>query len=90
REKKDPSNLSQEVEAIINSSDQLIWSIDKNFYLQNANPQFYTYIKQSFDISVSPGQTVLFSTFNLGVLNKWKAFYQRGLSGEQFSVRTKI
>ncbi|WP_207494979.1 PAS domain S-box protein [Aridibaculum aurantiacum] len=72
-------------EALINTSTDLMWSIDKNYHLIAGNHSFKQSLKASSNLELNPGETVLsYEYFDEEHLSMWKAFYDRALSGEEF------
>lgn len=82
-------HLYKERDAIFNSTNDLIWSVDTNFNLLSAN---YAFIHRTKTIS---GQTLEIgkSVFGQGifpskVLNFWENLYKRGIAGESIKTET--
>ena len=82
-------HLYKERDAIFNSTNDLIWSVDTNFNLLSAN---YAFIHRTKTIS---GQTLEIgkSVFGQGifpskVLNFWENLYTRGIAGESIKTET--
>lgn len=75
--------------ALINSTNDLLWSIDKNFNLITANHAFTEGVKEQIGIPISTGQSV-FKVIDLrtGYGRAWKTNYERALKGEVFRLET--
>ncbi len=73
--------------ALINSSSDMIWSVDTALRVITANRTFVKGIKELGGFDVEPGHTIMppirFGTYDAG---QWKAFYERALAGERFTV----
>ena len=77
-------------EALINSTDDLIWSIDCDYKLIAANN---AYIDMLGSISAKPhkvGNDVWLEEFGEAVNNKWKLYYQRAFAGEKYSIEDQF
>lgn len=73
----------REKEAIINSTKDLIWSVDKNLKLITANEAFFTNTIKSWGSTPKYGDTILTDDiFSPGLLEKWTALYNEALTGK--------
>lgn len=74
-------------EALINNTDDLVWSLDREFRLIKANTAFITYISRRNGIDLVPGDFLLnMARYPDPVLKKWRSWYCRALEGETFRV----
>ncbi len=72
-------------DALINSTNDLMWSFDSELHLITANQAFLSAMKYVNGIDLSPGDKLQDeSNFPLQTLVKWKGLYSRVLSGESF------
>ncbi|UPQ77995.1 PAS domain S-box protein [Flavobacterium azooxidireducens] len=74
-------------EALINSTDDLIWSVSTDFKLIAANNPFINELKKITNVEIQQGD----SFFTEGLypedyLNYWKNLYTRAFTGESFKV----
>ena len=67
--------------ALINNTKDLIWSIDKNYRLISANKTFRNMAKFFTGKELSAGDYMLMSEFM-----EWKSYYDRSLAGESYTV----
>lgn len=74
--------------SLINASDDLLWSVDKNFVLTAANNAYKNIIKSYFGIEVKEGDCVLIKETE-GQQDSWKTYYERSLKGERFKVEAE-
>ena len=78
--------LSQaNLNATINNTEVLIWSVDRNFKLITFNKPFASYIKKQYDIDIVPGSTIFRSSGHPvedEMVSKWTNVYMRVLAGE--------
>ena len=73
----------REKEAIINSTKDLIWSVDKNLKLITANEAFLTNTMERWGSTPKHGDTILTADiFTSGLLEKWTALYNEALTGK--------
>tara|TARA_R110000850_G_scaffold218852_3_gene344439 strand:- start:22988 stop:27589 length:4602 start_codon:yes stop_codon:yes gene_type:complete len=78
-------------EALINATEDQIWSVSQEITLISANDAF----KKSFaiytGIQIKEGDyTLADDLFETEYLNLWKGYYERGLKGERFTVETTV
>lgn len=76
--------------ALINSTGDLIWSVDSDFNLITANESFTKTIENGFDVSIKAGDSV-FKGFdqNSSLAKTWKTYYKRALAGETFIIENE-
>lgn len=81
----------QDKEALINSTDDLIWSIKNDFTLIAANKAFLNSMKLSTNHDFKKGDNILkaklFTEDNIGY---WQHLYQKALRGEDFKMEAEI
>jgi len=71
--------------ALINSSIDLIWSVDRNYKLITANVSFINVIAGLTGVHLKSGDDVLLKGhFSDEFTNTWKSFYDRGFKCETF------
>jgi PAS domain S-box-containing protein len=75
------------LEALINGTQDLIWSVDTELHIITANHSFRERIKTVTGKIVKEGDDVLVEEFGKERLIKWKLYYERALKGEQFSTK---
>ena len=78
--------LSQaNLNATINNTEVLIWSVDRNFKLITFNKPFAFYIKKQYGIDIVPGANIFRSSGHPEeeeMVSKWERIYMRVLAGE--------
>tara|TARA_R110002051_G_scaffold71624_1_gene129318 strand:+ start:13737 stop:16391 length:2655 start_codon:yes stop_codon:yes gene_type:complete len=82
--------LKNNQEAMINSTRDLMWSIDLDFKLITANSSFHELIKRNLGFSYKEGDYTFSETYDEAINNKWKAYFNRALKGETFSIKQKF
>jgi PAS domain S-box-containing protein len=83
RELKDnEANLN----AIINNTNDSIFSIDRNYRILSLNNSFINQIHKLSGIIVKHGDYILFQEIGKKRINNWKNYFDRALAGEQFKV----
>ncbi len=73
-------------EALINTTDDLIWSIDRNLKLIAANEGFLNMLEKITGKQKLINHSVLPPEFGEEINKKWETYYQRALAGEKYSV----
>ena len=72
-------------EALINSADDMIWSVSKDFKLIAVNKAFVLRIEGLTGITYKPGDDLMIpEVYPEDILTFWKEAYNRALSGETF------
>jgi PAS domain S-box-containing protein len=77
----DRKNLS----ALINNTNDLMWSVDLNYNLITSNQAFDSIINNMIGKKIEKGNTVFPSEFSETQLVRFKIFYERAFSGEIFT-----
>lgn len=76
----------QNLRAIINNTDDAIWSIDRDFRFITANKAFWERLKAKFDMQEG---ALTRDDFDKEMFKEWEEYYQRAFAGEAFrTVRT--
>ena len=77
----DKNNL----DALINNADDLMWSVDRKFNLITSNHPFNEFVKAFYSKEIGNGTSVASLPSPLIQLNQYKNFYKRALAGESFT-----
>ncbi|PJZ83162.1 PAS domain S-box protein [Leptospira harrisiae] len=78
--------IKRNQDALINSTSDLIWSLDSNFCLIAANKSFLDVMGFLRGSIAKEGDSVLIMSQGEAFYEKWKGYYERGLSGESFKT----
>ncbi|MCJ7758952.1 MAG: PAS domain S-box protein, partial [Gillisia sp.] len=82
---------SRDKEALINSTNDLIWSIKNDFTLIAANKAFLNLMKLITNYEFKKGDNFLQSNlFDRDILSFWKQQYQKALLGGNFIMETEM
>lgn len=77
-------------EALINSTDDLIWSVNENFKLLAANHAFVKNLEQNIGATIKVGDDlILENVYPKAYLDFWRRNYTRALNGESFIEEVK-
>ncbi len=77
-------------EALINATKDLIWSVDSNLRIITANNAYRDMMKMVTDVPIKEGDSVMIDAFGEEMVLRWKAYYNRALGGESFTVRENM
>lgn len=79
-------------EALINSTNDMIWSVSKDFKLIAANEAFLTSYKNYNHINLHIGDDVLQKTEiqDVDFLKYWQELYHKALSGQSYTIETIV
>ncbi len=81
----------QDKEALINSTDDLIWSIKNDFSLIAANRAFLNLLKLNSNHDFKKGDSILaVNIFHEDNIDFWQEQYQKALRGESFKLETEV
>ena len=72
--------------ALINNTNDLMWSVDRDFNLITSNQPFDKMVRLMTGKVVMKGENTLTAAFSKEVYDRFKRFYGRALSGEAFTV----
>ena len=72
-------------DALINTTDDLMWSINKNMELITCNKAFEQIVNQLTGRSLSEEASVLQSLFPKNQLSRYQAYFERAFAGEIFT-----
>nr|WP_232369312.1 PAS domain S-box protein [Leptospira abararensis] len=78
--------IKRNQEALINGTSDLIWSLDSKFRLIAANQSFLDVMGFLLGTTAKEGDSVLIMNQGEAFYEKWKGYYERGLSGERFKT----
>lgn len=78
------------IQTILNSSPDLIWSLDRDFKLVSANNAFFKTMKKTLQWDIKPGDDLLSIEFQKteGV-EYWKSYYEKALRGKRVKIESK-
>jgi PAS domain S-box-containing protein len=77
---------SNNLRALINNTDDLMWSVDKDLKLITFNEAFNKVIEFTSGKPLEKGAHVLSTQFTDDKRKRYKTFYERALSGETFTI----
>lgn len=77
-------------EALINSTKDLIWSVDSGLRIIAANKSYYDAMKWATSRPISEGDSVIVEEFGTELARKWKTYYQKALEGRSFEIREEV
>lgn len=78
----DTNNLN----ALINNTQDLMWSVDKDFKLITSNEAFDRLVISMTGRKPEKGHNLLFEEFSTMQLEQYRNYYERAFSGETFAV----
>lgn len=78
--------IKNNLDTTINSTNDLIFSVDNKMRLISANRAFKERIKSGFGTEIEEGQPITITTAGKSTVNKWKKHFERALAGEQYTV----
>lgn len=71
--------------ALINNTNDLMWSVDRDFNLITSNIPFDEMAKINFGKVIAKGENILSVSHTAEMLNNFKKIYERAFSGETFT-----
>lgn len=74
----------QRMVAMLNNTDELIWSVDTELRLLSANRAFQESQRRVSGRAMEVGESLINSSFPEPFLKPWREWYARGLKGERF------
>lgn len=73
------------LDALINNTSNLMWSVDKNLNLITSNKPFDKMAILNFGKTIPKGAKVLASSYSPEMMNHFKQLYERAFAGESFT-----
>lgn len=91
-EAKNKSKIDQSnVQSVLNSTSDLIWSLDSEFKIVTANKAFIDLIKNSVGWTIKPGDFLLSDRlYDPKTLDFWQNHYKKALSGTIVVFETQV
>jgi PAS domain S-box-containing protein len=77
-------------DALINCTQDIIWSVDTEMRLITANRSFLEMVESVTGEMLEEGGCVLLKEFGEVRLSKWKRNYERALKGEHFTINDQL
>src|ERR1700733_16083853 len=77
-------------DALINCSQDLIWSVDTQLNLITANKAFRERVEALIKKPAAEGKPVLYKELGEELNKKWAEHYARALAGERFSIKDAL
>jgi PAS domain S-box-containing protein len=77
--------IQRNLHALINATDDFIWSVDVHLNLIAANSAFANYVENITGSPINEGEYILKAAFDRNQLAKWEMYYHRALMGESFN-----
>ncbi len=71
---------------LLDQSKDLIWMIDLKFQLVYANNSYLNLMKEINGVEKKLNESIFVEDFGEGYIEKWKAYYNRALTGEYFEI----
>ncbi|MDB5277375.1 MAG: sensor signal transduction histidine kinase [Ferruginibacter sp.] len=86
----DKESERQKKEALINNTEDLMWSISSDYKLIAVN-HAYGKMMEAVNAKVpEEGDNVFKKEFGKTLNDRWKAYYERALNGEKYSIREEV
>ncbi|MFI5138810.1 MAG: PAS domain S-box protein, partial [Sphingobacteriales bacterium] len=77
-------------DAIINGTENLVWSVDANLRIISANKRYVEFVKANAGQYISEGDKALFKGYGEERLARWRSYYERVLYGEILTFKEEI
>ncbi|WP_423147620.1 PAS domain S-box protein [Rubrolithibacter danxiaensis] len=78
------------LDALINNTNDLIWSIDKDYKIISANTAFSNYYKFISSHDLNKGDSVFVDGFPDKIKYHWKKYYDKAFKGAAFTISEKV
>jgi len=87
---KEMSWTKKSLEAIINNTEDLIWSLDSNFCYLYMNQAYKNAISAQTGTEPKTGGSAMHPIFDEVFLEKWKVYYNRSFKGESYIIENEV
>lgn len=85
-QEREISRIKSNREALINSTDDLVWSVDKEGKLVSANQPFKQTVAAMFNTEVKEGDPLVLPVKVEADKARWEGYYSKALAGEKFTI----
>jgi PAS domain S-box-containing protein len=82
--------IQQNLDALINATNDFIWSVDANMKLITANNAYSRFIEGMEGLAPREGDAIIRPSFSDAMNSKWEKYYHRALMGETFSFEESM
>ncbi|WP_295677340.1 PAS domain S-box protein, partial [uncultured Mucilaginibacter sp.] len=76
--------------AIINGTNDLVWSVDSDFKIIIANNRYREFVKANLGIDLKEGDDALLEGYGGEITQRWRVVCQRALKGERISFTDQM
>lgn len=80
------TDSQQHLSPLVNDTEDMIWSLDKNMKLLSGNESFFKAVKSVTGREVEKGDELYLFVEEVSRGNTWKSYYERVLKGENFRI----
>jgi PAS domain S-box-containing protein len=80
------ATMQKNLEAIINATSELIWSVDKEYNLTIANKAYFELLSDLVGKPIDLDSSTLRESLSEAIQAKWRAYYERCMQGQPHSV----
>lgn len=81
---------TKKISALINNTDDFIWSVDKDYNLIIANEAYFERAMENYGVEIKKNNPVFPPELDHSIIEKWKKYYDRGLAGETFKIEEEV
>lgn len=78
--------IQRNLQVVINTTEDLIWSLDRELKVITANKAFSEFMNHLFPNRIREGDNVLSPLLEKKITDRWVKLYHRVLAGEKFSL----
>ena len=90
RQQQEILRIKKNREALINSTTDLIWAVNREYHLITANTAFFNFIEKVSGKSIHEGQKVLMEEFSKDITAEWKTLYDSAFEGSSYTITYKF
>ncbi len=87
---KEITRIQHNLDSLINTTTDLIWSVNNSLQIIAANKAYSNLIKTITGNIVREGDDAISPAFGMDLMEKWSGLYKKALSGEFFSIEESI
>lgn len=81
---------TKKIFALINNTDDFIWSVDKDYNLVIANHAYFERMVKNYGVRMETNKPIFLAELDQSIVEKWKNHYDRGLAGETFKIEEEV
>ena len=82
--------IQRNLQAVINTTEDLIWSLDLDFKIITANKAFSEFMQHLFPENIREGEYIISPNLEKNVADRWISLYNKVIQGQKFNLEYEV